>query len=120
MPRGHGLPAPALSAPLHLPKKARTMANEKRDPKELVWEEPPARAPRKGSQWDAIAAALKSNPGQWAKVVSTGNVSLKSDAEKGVLRCFRPAGSFEGRVVLEHGKRWEGDVYLRYIGENGE
>lgn len=96
------------------------MTNEKRDPKELVWEEPPPKPVRKGSQWDPIAAALKSNPGQWAKVISNGNVSLKSDAEKAVLKCFRPAGSFEGRVVLGKGKRWEGDVYLRYVGENGE
>jgi hypothetical protein len=96
------------------------MANEKRDPRDLEWSDPPPRREPKGSQWDAIAAALKSNPGQWAKVINDGNVSLKSDAEKGVLRCFRPAGSFEGRVKLNEGRRWQGDVWLRYIGENGE
>jgi len=96
------------------------MANEKRDPKELEWSDPPPPVARKGSQWDTIAAALKSNPGQWAKVITDGNVSLKSDAEKGVLRCFRPAGSFEGRVKLTPGLRWQGNVWLRYVGENGE
>jgi hypothetical protein len=93
---------------------------EKKDPREMEWSDPPPPPVRKGSQWDPIAAALKSNPGQWAKVVTDGNISLKTDAERGVLRCFRPAGSFEGRVVISPGKRWQGDVYLRYIGENGE
>jgi hypothetical protein len=84
------------------------------------WEEPPTPAPRKGSKWDATAAALKENPGRWAKIVTNGNIGIKSEAEKGGLKCFQPAGSFEGRVVMASGRRWQGDVYLRYIGERGE
>jgi hypothetical protein len=96
------------------------MTNEKRDPKELVWEDPPGPRPKKGSQWDLVAEALKSNPGQWAKIVTQGQTAIKTDAEKGTLRCFRPAGSFEGRVKLMENERWVGDVWLRYVGEDQE
>jgi hypothetical protein len=86
----------------------------------ISWEAPPPSAtPRKPSKWQPIADTLKANPGKWAKVVTNGNVSVKSDAENGKLKCFQPAGSFEGRVAAFTG-RFTGNVYLRYIGENGE
>jgi hypothetical protein len=94
--------------------------SDKKDPRELVWEEPPPRPKRKGSKWDPIATALKSNPGQWAKVVNDDNIAIKKAAEKGELICFRPAGSFEGRAIVNDGRRWQGDVWLRYVGEHGE
>jgi hypothetical protein len=62
---------------------------------------------------------LKANPGKWARVVTQGNVGVKAEAETGKLVCFRPAGSFEGRTV-NFADRFIGDVYLRYIGPNGE
>lgn len=96
------------------------MTKDKRNPDELVWEEPPGPAPRKGSQWDLVADALRSNPGQWAKIVSDDDIAVKTAAERGELRCFRPAGSFEGRTKLSPGERWKGDVWLRYVGEHGE
>ena len=89
------------------------------DPSNLTWEEPPDQQPRKPSKWAPIAEALKSNPGQWAKVVSNGTTGIGSQATNGDLICFRPKGSFEHRTVLKGG-RFIGDVYLRYIGENGE
>jgi hypothetical protein len=86
----------------------------------LTWEEPPPPKPaRPPSKWLPIADKLRANPGRWARVVTQGNVSVKSDAVNGSLICFRPAGSFEGRVVNFSG-RFTGDVYLRYVGEHGE
>lgn len=92
----------------------------KEQPAIVGWEEPPPEPPRKGSKWDPVANLLRANPGRWAKVVSGDSISVKSAAVKGGLRCFQPAGSFEGRVILKEGHRWIGDVWLRYIGENGE
>lgn len=95
------------------------MTGEPVDPNSITWEEPPQPAGRKPSKWAPIADALRSNPGQWAKVVSGDNIGLGAQASKGELICFRPAGSFEHRTVLK-GNRFIGDVYLRYIGEHGE
>lgn len=89
-------------------------------PENFEWQEPPDRQYRKPSKWQPVADALRANPGKWAKIVSNGNVGIKSVAEKGELRCFQPAGSFEGRTVVSQGRMWVGDVYLRYVGEDGE
>lgn len=89
------------------------------DPDNIVWQEPPAAKPRKPSMWVPIAEALKSNPGQWAKVVDNGTTGIGSQASNGDLVCFRPKGAFEHRTILRGG-RFIGDVYLRYVGENRE
>lgn len=101
-------------------QRTNTMSKEKISPEKIEWSEPPPRKWRKGSQWDLIADALRSNPGQWAKIVTNGDIAVATQAERGELVCFRPAGSFEKRTIVTGESRWTGDVWLRYIGENGE
>jgi hypothetical protein len=85
-------------------------------PTKIEWEEPEPIAPRKGSRWDPVAAALKARPGQWACIGRNIQTSIVYDINKGVLKCWRPAGAFEA-VSRNHSQRWQADVYVRYVGE---
>jgi hypothetical protein len=87
-------------------------------PDKVEWEAPEVKQ-RKGSKWDPIASMLKANPGRWACIGRNIPTSIVTVMKKGELVCFRPAGSFEA-TVRNHTDRWQGDVYARYIGEDGE
>jgi hypothetical protein len=87
---------------------------------ELVWEEPPARTSRTATRdHAAIAAQLKSRPGQWA-VIEAGernnmnNVAMR--IKRGDLPAYRPAGAFEAVTRTKDG---EVRVYARYTGGEG-
>lgn len=95
------------------------MTSKNEPPSELEWEAPPPSAQRKGSKWDPIARALKNRPGQWACIGRAIPTGIISTINKGELKCFRPVGSFEA-VSRNHTERWVADVYVRYVGENGE
>lgn len=87
-------------------------------PSELQWEEPEPRN-RKGSKWDPVARALVKNPGRWAVIGRQIPTSIKTDINRGHLKCFQPEGAFEA-VTRNHTDRWVADVYARYVGEEGE
>lgn len=89
-------------------------------PEKIEWENPPERKrAQQGSVWDPVAAALKSRPGKWARIVENGPTGIASVIRGGGLVCFRPKGSFETRVG-NYTERWIADVYARYVGERGE
>lgn len=87
---------------------------------ELIWEEPPAR-----TSWSvrrdhvAIAAQLKSHPGQWAIIEAGERNNINNVAMRikgGVLPAYRPAGAFEAVTRTKDG---EVCVYARYVGGGG-
>jgi len=88
-------------------------------PEDLEWEQPPPTAARRGSKWDATAAALKNKPGKWACIGRDVPTTIVTTINRGELRCFKPAGSFEC-VTRNHTSRWQADVYARYVGEQQE
>lgn len=83
----------------------------------LIWEEPPTR--QSTSKYDAIAAALKAKPGQWA-IFKTYPAEQKSRAWGWVTRIHSgktaafPRGKFEARSATVGD---EARVYVRFIGE---
>lgn len=72
----------------------------------------------RGSQWDAVAEALRGEPDTWAVIFEGPRNTVSSIANVvrvGALRCFAPAGSFavtrraiEGTQIVE--------LYAKYIG----
>ena len=69
--------------------------------------------------WDPVARALRNRPGEWAcigRAIPTGIITV---INRGDVKCFQPAGSFEA-VSRNHTERWVADVYARYIGVDGE
>jgi hypothetical protein len=88
-------------------------------PENLVWEAPTPGSARKGSKWDPIARALQARPGEWACIGRNIPTGIIPTINKGGLKCFRPAGSFEA-VSRNHTSRWEADVFVRYVGEDRE
>ena len=73
----------------------------------LVWENPPARNTKHDLY--GIAGALRSKPGEWARMPEDMPVPYATRIKRGSLRSFEPAGSFEARTV-------QGVVYARYVG----
>jgi hypothetical protein len=89
----------------------------------LRWEEPPpsrqastAGGPRRGSQFDKVAAELRERRGQSA-VIYRGSkaraAGICSRVNAGTVKAFQPAGTF--RAVQ---RSWEGvsEVYAWYVG----
>lgn len=75
--------------------------------------------PKKGGpRWYEIAEALRAKPGAWALVRSGIYPSAPRSIKRGLLVAFRPAGSFD--AVMRSVKDGRGDLWARYIGENGE
>lgn len=89
----------------------------------IRWEEPPGATyggPGKGKPivaHDLIAFQLRSRPGEWALIVEGDpHGSLASTINKGRLRAYVPAGSFEAvRRTVDGGQ----NVYARYVGDGG-
>lgn len=88
-------------------------------PERIEWSDPGPTASRKGSKWDATAAALKSRPGQWACIGRDVPTTIVTTIRRGELKCFAPEGAFEA-VVRNHSSRWQGDVFARYVGDHQE
>jgi len=59
---------------------------------------------------DAIAAALRQKPGQWAMLPDAPG-SLAGQIHYGSVIAYRPAGSYEAHIR-------QGNVYARYRGDN--
>lgn len=82
----------------------------------LVWEQPPAR--QTASKYEAVAAALKSRPGEWA-IFKTYPAEQKKLAWGWVTRIHAgktaafPRGQFEAQSATSGD---EARVYVRYLG----
>lgn len=72
---------------------------------------------KSGIRWLAEASELGARPGEWGLLKeglgenSAG--SMASNIKLGILRAFRPAGSFEAM-------QRKGGVYARFVGGNGQ
>jgi hypothetical protein len=81
----------------------------------IRWEAPPKRAVQSG-KYEAIAKALKANPGEWAIVSDNAPASYAVSIKKGLLIGFVPAGSFEATTRKNSNRNKRVTVYARYIG----
>lgn len=62
-----------------------------------------------------IAAILRKNPGQWARVLGRRSANSARMISQGELIAYRPAGAFEARSS----QRADGDgcdIWARYVG----
>jgi hypothetical protein len=85
---------------------------------EIEWADPPALVNR--TDWAAIATALRSRPGQWAKVKTGTSSQVAAAIKSGQYRAFQPAGSFEARTSkTATGTDGQSDIYARFVGEGG-
>ena len=92
---------------------------EAQPPTNLEWVAPPPAETRRGSRWDPIAKVLRSRPGQWACIGRDIPTGIVTTIRRGGIKCFAPEGSFEV-VVRNHTSRWQGDIYVRYVGDHQE
>lgn len=75
----------------------------------VVWEEPPPPGGNGLVPHEAIAVALRSRPGAWARIADAGgSTSLVTDINKGRRPAYRPAGHY----VAVHR---DGMIYARYV-----
>lgn len=76
----------------------------------LVWCDPPTTFdPEPEFDHDALAAALRLRPGQWALVRNFPNTA-GTGIMNGALRAYRPGGQFE--TFTRRGRLW-----VRYVGD---
>jgi len=89
----------------------------------LRWDEPPntyvpVARKQAGSQWDAVAATLRAEPGRSAVIyegsrsAATGIASVVND---GRTKCFTPAGSFRATLRTVPGTKTV-EVYAKHVG----
>lgn len=83
----------------------------------VKFQDPPPSMERTHGKHYAIAAELKSRPGEWALIAEATSPSVVTYITRGLGSAYTPAGSFEAVSRLAEGHR---DVYARYVGENGE
>lgn len=76
-------------------------------------DEPPKKRNGRPSVWDSRLAALKVNPGQWARFGGYSHVSNASSVVREALRRRANVGMFEFTCRTEDGG---GVAYVRYIG----
>lgn len=72
------------------------------------------------TDWPQIVAALRARPGEWAMVGRRNGVYVTRIKRGGMG--FLPVGAFEAAArnsAREGGSRYS-DIWVRYIGENGE
>lgn len=82
------------------------------DAPNIVWQDPPPDG-RTVTNWNAVAAALRARPGEWALVASGVSSSLATQIRSGRRVAFRPARSFDATSR----KRPDGkhDIYARAV-----
>lgn len=99
------------------------------EPPVLGWVEqlPEQKTQARGSRgpslfWTNVVAALKQNPGVWALVRRNTPAVIKYNLKRGKYVTVTPAEEFEVEMRRDpavHDKK-RGDLYMRYVGENGE
>lgn len=63
---------------------------------DLVWEDPPTS--RRRYDWDQIAAQLRQNPGEWAKVFEYDRTSIVNALRQGAIAVLHPDRGFQIRT----------------------
>lgn len=82
----------------------------------VVWEDPPRR--RQQYDWDAIAAKLRSQPGDWAKVFEHDKTSIVNAIRQGAVLPLSPTLGFE--IKTRNNVRYPVrtcSLYMRYVGK---
>lgn len=88
----------------------------------IQWQEPPAARGKSYPKgvYVAIAEALRENPGQWAVVSEDAQGNLASFINRGKVKGFAPAGSFEAVSRVNPGytsrNNMRATIYARFIG----
>lgn len=87
---------------------------------QIVFTDPPRRNGPSRHHWGNIAEQLKQHPGQWALCLR-GIYAQATSINRGMVNAFKPAGTFQARVVPDGGKDEKGratvDLYIRYLGD---
>lgn len=85
----------------------------------IIWEEPTVSLntvrPRK--DWAAVAAELKTAPGQWAIIDTDAPTSMSANFKKGLNKSFRPVGEWGFTVRGADQKGRAEKVFGRYVGQ---
>lgn len=84
---------------------------------DLNFVDPPTKYRReKTYDWDAILAALKDNPGQWALLAEQGKMSTYNAITQNKISNFRPGLGVEARLANSDwkSKPRRADVFVRY------
>lgn len=78
--------------------------------------DPPGKQ-RKQYRWHEVAARLRANPGEWAKVAVNIDRSLATYVKNGRLAAFRPVGAYEATTRKQDGDEGRNaTLYVRYVG----
>lgn len=86
----------------------------------IKWEEPPGAKRGDGPRGKhfAIAAELRTRPGEWAHIVSYANQrtagSVAYGIRNGLQRAYEPAGAYDA-VSRSLGEEYR--IYARYVGD---
>lgn len=91
------------------------MADNKPLVADVTWEDLP---PPTGAtyDWTAIASALKSRPGEWAKVFENDRASLAVAIRQGSVNALRPDLGFESRTRNNvRSPRRTCTLYMRWV-----
>lgn len=83
---------------------------------DIEWEDP---APSKtGPKWDDFSDRLRANPGRWAILPGSEDLSpnyaIGTSINHGLIAAFRPAGAFEATARMQPSGRRR--TYVRYVG----
>ena len=83
----------------------------------IKWEEPTANQRFKHDH-EGIANALRGRPGEWALVFEGVTASYVGQIKRGVLKDYRPSGTFEAKCVgVDPLTGTAEKIYARYLGE---
>jgi len=84
----------------------------------LEWGPPPEKHRTEPTDWNAIAAELKANPGEWALVARNQWAAAAVRINDGLYAAFRPAGSFEATARRDDDlEKPKVNIWARYLGE---
>jgi len=84
---------------------------------------PPAMGDKSTYDWTGIAAALRGNPGKWAKILTQVPNTIAGNIRRGGYKDL-PVGQFEAvsrnTTTASPTQTPRADIWARYIGPNGE
>jgi hypothetical protein len=82
----------------------------------LVFKDPPTQGKRVRYDWDAIYAALRDNPGEWALLKEGGTISTYNAVTQNRIKNFNPTMGVEMRTANNNFKVKPRtcDIYVRF------
>lgn len=81
---------------------------------EIIREDPPAR--RRAGKYNEVADQLAGDGGNWYRIATGATTgTLAANINKGAIRAFQPAGSFE---AVSRSQDDGVSIWARYVGES--